>query len=260
MNTTTQPPVSAVDRPGKTARHVSAAETRQALAHAGALLKRNPGRWLLTIVLFAVVIEIFMFVPQVGLAFKIAASGLLGAQMMAMFQSADLGHRPNPLHLFRALNRAPSATAALLAGVWLPLTVALAWVAVRYGAGTVNTLLSKPTALPEVFLRFKWVLFPAAMPLTFTAAAVVIGGGKGISALTAAVAGAARNPLLVVALSGSTIAAETAIERLVHWFPNIFGAIVALAFTMIYFAAIAALNYTLAARVFAAAQPQTGAA
>lgn len=225
----------------------------QSMSHAGVLYVRYLGRWLLTIIMMAVTIEIFMLVPHVGLAFKIAASGILGAQIMAMFQAADGGEKPRPWRVLSAFAKPMGVTATLVAGVWFPLFIALAWTYFQDGQHVAATVLSQPGKLsPEAQLHFKMVLFAAAMPVTFIAPAVVIGRLRGMPAFVQAVIAAARNPLPVLLLSGSTIALEASIERLFHYLPGATGIILGTICTLLTVTAMAAWSYALGARIFSA--------
>lgn len=231
---------------------VSIPQLGQSLIHAAALFARYPVRWPLTTLLMAVVIEIFMLVPHVGLALKIAASGMLGAQVMAMFQAADGGEKPRPWRVLSGFARPLGVTAPLVAGVWFPLSVALLWTFAEDGQRVAATMLSRPGTLsPEAQLHFKTILFVAAMPMTFVAAAVAIGRLRGMTALTQAVVAAVRNPLLVLLLSGGAIAVEAAIERLFHYLPGAFGIALGTLLTLLIVTAMSAWSYALGARVFA---------
>ncbi len=232
----------------KTPYRVSIPQLRQSVTHAGALFARYPVRWPLTTLLVAVVIEIFMLVPHVGLALKIAMSGMLGAQVMA----ADGGEKPRPWRVLSGFARPFGVIAPLVAGVWFPLSVALLWTFAEDGQRVAATMLSRPGTLsPEAQLHFKTILFVAAMPMTFVAAAVAIGRLRGMTALTQAVVAAVRNPLLVLLLSGGAIAVEAAIERLFHYLPGAFGIALGTLLTLLIVTAMSAWSYVLGARVFA---------
>ncbi|MFZ2752551.1 MAG: hypothetical protein WAZ48_03795 [Lysobacteraceae bacterium] len=240
---------------------VSISQLRQSVIHAGALFARYPVRWLLTTVLMAVAIEIPILVPHVGLALKIAASGMLGAQVMGMFQAADGGEKPRPWRVLSGFARPLGVTAPLVAGVWLPLSIALLWTLFHDGRQVAATFLSQPGAMsPEAQLHFKMVLFVAAMPVTFVAAAVSIGRLRGISALIRAVVAAVRNPLLVLLLSGGAIGVEAAIERLFHYLPGAFGIALGTLLTLLIITVMAAWSYALGALVFATGTPPEVAA
>lgn len=249
MNTTTLDAIPALPR------RIRLSELGDSLGHAGRLYLRHLWRWLVTTILMAVTIELFMLVPQVGLAFKIAASGILGAQIMAMFQAADHGEKPRPWRVWSAFAKPVGTTATLVAGVWLPLSTALAWTFFQDGPQTVATVLSNPGKLtPEAQLHFKMVLFVAAMPVTFVAAAVVIGRLRGFAALAGAVSAALRNPLPVLLLSGGTIGMEALMERLFHAIPGAVGIALGTLCTLLLVTAMAAWSYALGARIFAASE------
>jgi hypothetical protein len=240
---------------------VSISQLGRSLIHSGALFALHPMRWPLTILLMAVVIEIFMLVPHVGLALKIAASGILGAQVMAMFQAADGGEKPRPWRVLSGFAKPVGVTAPLVAGVWFPLSIALLWTVFHDGWQVAATMLSQPGTLSlEAQLHFKMVLFAAAMPVTFVAAAVSIGRLRGMTALIQAVVAAARNPLLVLLLSGGAIAVEAAIERLFHYLPGAFGIVLGTLFTLLIVTAMSAWSYALGALVFATGIPPEVAA
>lgn len=241
--------------------NVPLSQLRRSLIHAGALCARHPMRWPLTILLMAVAIEIFMLVPHVGLALKIAASGMLGAQVMGMFQAADGGEKPRPWRVLSGFARPMGVTAPLVAGVWFPLSIALLWTFFHDGRQAAAAMLAQPGTLsPEAQLHFKMVLFAAAMPMSFVAAAVSIGRLRGMAALIRAVVAAARNPLLVLLLSGGAIAVEAAVERLFHYLPGAFGIALGTLFTLLTVTAMSAWNYALGALVFATGIPPEVAA
>ena len=240
---------------------ISIPQLKQSLVHAGALCACYPVRWPLTILLMAVAIEIFMLVPHVGLVFKIAASGILGAQVMAMFQAADGGEKPRPWRVLSGFAKPMGVIAPLVAGVWFPLSVALLWTFIEDGQQVAATMLSRPGTLsPEAQLHFKTILFVAAMPMTFVAAAVAIGRLRGLTTLVPALVAAARNPLLVLLLSGGAIAVEALIERLFHYLPGALGIALGTLITLLIVTAMSAWSYALGARIFAADVPSGPAA
>ena len=234
-------------------RRLAMPEIAASLGDAGRLYLRYLWRWLATTILMAVTIELFMVVPQVGLAFKIAASGILGAQIMAMFLAADHGEKPRPWRVWAAFAKPVGITATLVAGVWLPLAIALVWTVFHDGKIVAATVLSDPGKLSlEAQLHFKMALFAAAMPVTFVAATVVIGRLEGLAAFARALLAARRNPLPVLLLTGCTIAMEATVERLFRHFPDAFGIVVGTLCTLLMVTAMSAWSYALGARIFAA--------
>ncbi len=225
----------------------------QSFGHAGRLYVRHLWRWVLTTILMAITIEIFMLLPHVGLAFKIAASGILGAQIMAMYMAADHGEKPRPWRVWGAFAKPVGVTATLVAGVWLPLAVALVWTVFHDGKTVAATVLSNPGKLSlDAQLQFKMALFAAAMPVTFTAAVVVIGRRRGLAALSTAVVAALRNPLPVLLLSGGSIGMEALMDVIFKAIPGAVGITIGTIFTLLLLTYMAAWSYALGARIFPA--------
>lgn len=175
-----------------------------------ALLAAFPFTWLLLVVVFLVLVEGLMFIPYVGFIAKICIASLVAAQVLVLFAAASAGEPPQLGRLVEVFWLPLSAQVALVACALLPFLAGLVYLSARGGVESIafffgNILDTRPPA-PRLFFVFKSVMYVAALPFTFVAAAVTLQGLSGWEAVAQGVLAAAANwPALLVLLAISFV-------------------------------------------------------
>jgi hypothetical protein len=175
------------------------------------LILAFPGRWMLFIVVFVVVVEAMMFIPYVGFTLKMIVGSLIGAQGFVLFRDAAVGVPPDLSGIFDAFGLPLLAQASIVLGGIIPLIIGIlylqltvGWPATKFFFG--NIMKAKP---PEAsrFERFKYIMQLGAIPFTFVAPIVIIGGIHDLTAVTRGVLlGLNHWPVLLLLLVTSLLA------------------------------------------------------
>jgi hypothetical protein len=179
-----------------------------AAAQALQLLAAYPWHWLAFTFIFLVVAEGLMFVPFIGFVSKLAVASLIAAQCFVLFQQASAGAPPILGSLLQVFALPPAAQACIILSALVPFVAGLfylqraaGWPAVKFFFG--NILKAKP---PEAkhFERFKYVMQFAAVPFTFVAPLVVLGGVHDPTSIVQGVVLGMKNwPVLLLLLAMS---------------------------------------------------------
>lgn len=205
---------------------LSAGQIRRTAALALSLLGRHPIYWGALMIGFVVAIEIFRFIPYVGLPAKLSASSLLGAQMLVLFADCERGQPLRLRRLLGILRLPPAALAVIVYSVLQPFSIGLLWVFLHQGGAALASFFGRSASqlpTPDIFFEFKSVMLAAAMPFTFFGAAVTLKHLSGWRAMIAGWRAAWRNPACVILLVGLTLLAECVAKVLLMWVPGIAG-------------------------------------
>jgi len=217
-------------------------------SHAFTLVARHPLRWLLLTLVYLVAVEMLMFIPYIGFLAKLAVAGIVGAQVLAVFVSADGGDVPRLRVLPRAFLLPMSSQMVLVLSAWIPFGIGLLQ---QGGVGAVGfffgNLLTTHPPDAGLFLRFKYVMYLADLPFTFVAAAVALAGLNGWPAVVCAVEVARKNVLALGVLLAVSILAEYVMATLPARMP-IAGTIASLVLLVLFLLWTFAFNYALARR------------
>lgn len=190
---------------------MSIPEILEAAADALDLILAFPSHWLLFIAVFVVLAEVLMFIPYVGFTLKFIVATLIGAHSFVLSQDAAAGVKPDLAGIFDAFSLPPVAQASIALSGIIPFFIGVlylqfkaGWPSTRFFFG--NILKDKP---PEArhFVRFKYAMQFSAIPFTFVAPLVVLGGIHDSTALVRGVLlGIDHWPLLLLLLGTSLFA------------------------------------------------------
>jgi hypothetical protein len=203
---------------------MSIPEILTAAGNALDLILSFPGHWLLFIVAFVVIAEALMFVPYVGFTLKMIVATLIGAHSYVLFQDAAAGVRPDLAGIFGAFSLPLMAqTSIVLSGI-IPFFIGVlylqltgGWPATRFFFG--NILKEKPPEASQ-FERFKYVMQFSAIPFTFVAPLVVLGGVHDSTALVRGVLLGLHHWPILLLLLGISLFAEWGNARMTSGLPK----------------------------------------
>jgi hypothetical protein len=230
-------------------------ELIEAMRHAARLLRAYPAHWLGVSLLFLLGIEALMLVPYIGFVAKVAVAGLLSAQSLVLFDRADAGEQPPVGRLFEAWSLPLGAQAALVGSALLPFAAGLAVLAAQgpdghagFFFGRLGTPQAGEPPSSAQLLVFKLVMHGVSVWLTFVAAAVLMLGRRGGSAILHGLWLAHRNPLALALLLGFALGFEAVSALLPQVLPPGLALLVALGLLLGMIAWSLALQYTLSLR------------
>lgn len=225
-----------------------------AISQALRLLISYPLRSLAVALTFLIAVEAFMFIPYLGFTFKIALSGVLGAQALAMFAAAAAGRGLSPVKFLSAFSFPIAAQAALVVGALIPFVAGMLFLYFKAGPTAVefffgNIFKTNPPN-ESMFTQMKYVMQLFALPFTFLAGAVVLKGVSGLTALSTAFAAAAKNWLPILFLGLINLVYEWASIQLPSFLSKPASAIVGGILLLLFIAWSFAVAYTVSAKVF----------
>lgn len=212
-----------------------------------------PGQWLLFIAAFVVIAEALMFVPYVGFTLKMIVASLIGAQSFVLFQDAVSGVKPDLFGIFAAFSLPPMAQASVVLSGLIPFFIGIfylqltsGWPATRFFFG--NILKTKPPEARD-FERFKYVMQFSAMPFTFVAPLVVLGGIHDSTSLARGVLLGVQHWAVLLPLLGTSLVWEWGSARAASKLPKIYAVPVLVISMLVFIAWTFSFSYTLYAAI-----------
>ena len=229
----------------------------QAAIDAAALLGAHPFHWLAVVLTFLVAVEALMLIPRVGFVLKIGVAGIATAGVMSLFAGAAAGTPPSALGWLAAFTRPVGQQAVLALAGLLPFAVGLAYLRGALGPEGTRFFFGRigrdaPPPKPA-FLRFKFVMQAASLPLTWITGAVVLKGLSGLSALSAALGALVPHALALGLVGVMAMAFEALAAQPPAWLPKPVALAGSLVAVVLFLGWSFALLYTLSARVFVGA-------
>jgi uncharacterized membrane protein len=189
------------------------------------LFRRNPGVWVLMIIIFVAIQLVFSALPLVGMVASYVLTPLLVAGMMSGCAALERGEALEVAHLFAGF-REKTGSLVQVGLLYFAGVVAIGLLlGVFFGFGLVAAALTGRPPVAEmatlglVFLLFFALVIPLLMAIWFAPALVMLHDLKPVDALRASFSGCLKNipAFLIYGIAGLVLAIVATIPLLLGW-------------------------------------------